>query len=726
MEYEESIFSQHLYDNRYPIVLHSRNDNNVRNQGLPSDTVNEFGLNKGLENFTSSPWKKNSTQKEGKCHTVTERTGEENADTFLITNDVESIKVDDEAEKNEANSKFNSIKMEIVSDEEIEIEESVQDSLALADVDICHVCDMKFENRLMVAKHLLSSYHKSRSLAYPQAHLEMMEKYDEFVVKFCPFHCAICIYYFNSYEDFQEHCQTADHKSHCRALSGEIVCTLCDFKTGSCTDIEEHLLSIDHLEALRKSKKIFILKEQPEVPRCKHCGLEFRSHASVLQHMQQEHAVKKQTSRNVRNGVCCPHCEKKLPSKAALNRHLLFSHENSLKTKNTEQKEALTLKTKIKRTEVIHDNHDADTDKMKEVSASAGDEQTSHIVKQGKISGEKAQIDKNQLNKIKIPTDDNSDGDTDIVLDKKTEKKRKPKQQKSDKPKKTFKCDHCDLTVSGYKELGEHYKDEHANETRRCEPCNKVFYSEKAYNAHCISKSHKVQSTSNISGVGSNVFECEICHEGFPDKNYRDYHTTYIHFHPSEASLKKERETNSITYEKHKDFIDHMDANCTKSERLLCPICGASLQKATMMAHLRTHTGEAPFVCKLCTGIAFYSRNGLRKHLFQHYIKSNHCNICSKDFKSLSAFRKHTTVHMAVKRGEKHVCDVCGVTFPLLTRLMTHKLRHSEKSFPCDFPGCHMTFYFNGERTRHKKEVHEKEKTFLCDYVHTVQQQGIS
>ena len=174
------------------------------------------------------------------------------------------------------------------------------------------------------------------------------------------------------------------------------------------------------------------------------------------------------------------------------------------------------------------------------------------------------------------------------------------------------------------------------------------------------------------------------------------------------------------------------------NERVSCPTCGKTVScNATLRDHMRTHTGDRPFVCTECN-FAFAQRSNLRMHKRLHTGERPYmCGICGKTFARSSHLPAHMRTHTGEKpyvcercdhafitsqqlknhfrvhTGEKPwVCDLCPAAFTHSSSLSTHKKKHTgSKPYMCDI--CQKCFFFTSALDKHKK-VHSKVKPYKC------------
>lgn len=170
----------------------------------------------------------------------------------------------------------------------------------------------------------------------------------------------------------------------------------------------------------------------------------------------------------------------------------------------------------------------------------------------------------------------------------------------------------------------------------------------------------------------------------------------------------------------HKIF-DQLVKKVGGHRRKQCPICGVF--RASLINHMRVHTGEKPYKCKFCEQ-GFKDQGTCRRHERTHTgEKPYNCTYCDKSFNQ-STFRNE---HMLIHTGEKpHKCLVCSKTFRTSFLLKTHHVRtHDMTSLSgnvnikpyakvqCDL--CNRKFGTNYNLKVHQQLVHKGLVLFKCD-----------
>lgn len=196
-----------------------------------------------------------------------------------------------------------------------------------------------------------------------------------------------------------------------------------------------------------------------------------------------------------------------------------------------------------------------------------------------------------------------------------------------------MKCKLCDF--EGVRAvLRRHKRDVHAEKRFPCSLCHGAFKTLHTLKMHMTAHSDLRCYTCDICGMGfkrlNNVRDhmkcheqksnqCQICGNFFARKRYLAIHEKTIHNFYADGVIPEE-----------KGFE--------------CGTCGAKLKwKKNLLAHMRIHTGEKPYVCKICKK-DFICHGSLRTHMAKHGVCGG-ADVVS----SVAEGIQETSAHLAIE-----------------------------------------------------------------------------
>ncbi|XP_036375592.1 uncharacterized protein zgc:113263 [Megalops cyprinoides] len=224
----------------------------------------------------------------------------------------------------------------------------------------------------------------------------------------------------------------------------------------------------------------------------------------------------------------------------------------------------------------------------------------------------------------------------------------------------------------------------------RCSRCGKAFRFE----------SHLVQHT--LTHTAGRPFVCSQCGKTFSCPRYLAKHQlthngAWRRRHPCPHC--------GMRFGNEYDLRGHLRTH-TGERPYLCPHCGKSFaQLQTLTRHQRIHTGERPFLCPRC-GKRFCSSGELLLHQRSHTkTRPYACSACGKTFSRSSSLTVHQRSHTKTR---PYACSACGKTFSMSSKLTVHQRSHTgERPYPC--PECRKRFFTTNQLKRHVR-IHTGEK----------------
>ncbi|XP_066512655.1 zinc finger protein 407-like [Hoplias malabaricus] len=280
-------------------------------------------------------------------------------------------------------------------------------------------------------------------------------------------------------------------------------------------------------------------------------------------------------------------------------------------------------------------------------------------------------------------------------------------------PATRIRCEDCGFLADGLSGLNVHISMKHPSKERHfhCLLCGKSFYTDSNLQQHLSSAAHLRSEQGSVEALpeGGATFKCVRCKEPCGTEQ-----ELFLHIKEKHDELL--REVNKYVLED----TEQINRERQENQGSVCKYCGKVCKSSNSMAflaHVRTHTGSKPFMCKICnfaTAQLGDARNHVKRHLGMREFK---CHICGWAF----VMKKHLNTHLLGKHGlgqpkeRKYECEVCERSFSEKWALNNHmKLHTGDKPYKCTWKSCHYAFLTLSAMKDHYR-THTGEKSFLCD-----------
>ncbi|GBP24901.1 Zinc finger protein 567 [Eumeta japonica] len=200
-----------------------------------------------------------------------------------------------------------------------------------------------------------------------------------------------------------------------------------------------------------------------------------------------------------------------------------------------------------------------------------------------------------------------------------------------------YTCETCNENFLGKKNKSIPTAEDELEDRTYCTECKLNFETKEAYSIHLLSATN--HAITQDGQTLSQVQEDKIEDKYVPYKSYRQkrHHRCGENFSSVKACIAHHRQAHPrVPYYMHK--------------RVVCDVCGASIQAGNLKIHMNKHTKKIQYPCSICARV-FYIKETLKRHMLTHTgEKPWACALCDKTYQQVGSLRLHErTIHQRQK-----------------------------------------------------------------------------